>query len=250
MIRKWLALGIVAGVSLFSACSSASTTANSGAATTAAAPASSGEQTSAAAANSMEQIANAMAGVKTYSMTMTMNVDSSMAKTKTKIEAVVDVTDPSASKMKGTTTTSGIEVKLIKIGDKIWVKGATTGGKWQKLPASSAQVSATDSADMTKALQQMQAAVSETTTVGTETVDGVEATHYKFVIDVAAYNKALGGKAVVSGDTFDYDVWADADGLMRKMETTMKMDVSGQKIESNLSATMSDFNEPVTIKAP
>lgn len=249
MIRKWIALGLVAGLSVFSACSTATTTSTTTTtvATTATSP-SAPEST--ASGTPIEQIAGAMANVQTYSMTMTMKVDSSMAKTKTKTEAVVDVSDPSSSKMKGTTTTSGIEVKMIKVGDKIWVNGGTTNGKWRKLPAASAETMAADSADVKQALEQMQKAVADTKTVGTETIDGVETTHYRFTIDVAAYNKELGTAGALTGNTFDYDLWADSEGLMRKMETTMKLKVAGQKIETTMSATLSDFNEPVTIEAP
>lgn len=81
---------------------------------------------------------------------------------------------------------------------------------------------------------------------GTQEVDGVETTRYAVTVDTkkALEAQGLAGK-VPTGQlpkTLKYDVWVDADKLVRKLS----MDVAG----STIDMTLSEWGEPVQISAP
>jgi hypothetical protein len=81
---------------------------------------------------------------------------------------------------------------------------------------------------------------------GTQEIDGVETTHYAVTVDTkkALEAQGLAGK-VPTGQlpkTLKYDVWVDADKLVRKLT----MDVAG----STIDMTLSEWGEPVQISAP
>jgi hypothetical protein len=81
---------------------------------------------------------------------------------------------------------------------------------------------------------------------GTQEVDGVETTHYVVTVDTEDVLKAQGmGTQMTPGQmpkTIAYDVWVDADNLVRKLS----MDLQG----STVDMTLSRWGEPVEISAP
>jgi hypothetical protein len=81
---------------------------------------------------------------------------------------------------------------------------------------------------------------------GTQEIDGVETTHYTVMVDTQKALKAQGMAGQVPPGqlpkTLAYDVWVDADHLVRKM----RMNVQG----STVDMTLSEWGEPVDIAAP
>lgn len=81
--------------------------------------------------------------------------------------------------------------------------------------------------------------------VGQESVDGEDMDHYVLTVDARKAAKAQGMTSMPQGmpKTVDYDLWLDDQDLMRRME----FDMGGS---GGMTMTMSDWGEPVTIKAP
>ena len=81
---------------------------------------------------------------------------------------------------------------------------------------------------------------------GTQEIDGVETTHYVVTVDTKAVLQAQGmGTQMTPGQmpkTIQYDVWVDADNLVRKLS----MDLQGNTVDM----TLSRWGEPVEISAP
>ena len=81
---------------------------------------------------------------------------------------------------------------------------------------------------------------------GTQEVDGVETTHYAVTVDTQKALEAQGlADQVPAGQlpkTLQYDVWVDADKLVRKLS----MEIAG----STIDMTLSEWGEPVDISAP
>jgi hypothetical protein len=84
---------------------------------------------------------------------------------------------------------------------------------------------------------------------GTETVDGINATHYSIVVDIAKLPADLPGKdaLVKSGLTaLPLELYIDDQGRPIRVNEDFK--VGGQEVSSNV--TVSNYNKPVTITAP
>lgn len=83
---------------------------------------------------------------------------------------------------------------------------------------------------------------------GPDTVDGVPATHYSIVLDVAKLSPDAERSALAAGGlrTLPLELWVDRQG--RTIKTTESLDVSGQRIVETV--TLGNFDAPVTISAP
>jgi hypothetical protein len=84
---------------------------------------------------------------------------------------------------------------------------------------------------------------------GTTTINGVQATHYSIVVDVAKLPASLPGKSELTQSgigTLPIELWVDSAG--RPVQLTEAFSVQGQKVATK--ATVSDYNKPVTITAP
>jgi hypothetical protein len=81
---------------------------------------------------------------------------------------------------------------------------------------------------------------------GTQEIDGVETTQYAVTVDTQRALKAQGMAGQVPPGqmpkTIVYDVWVDADNLVRKL----RMNVQGNAVDM----TLSQWGEPVDISAP
>jgi hypothetical protein len=78
--------------------------------------------------------------------------------------------------------------------------------------------------------------------LGSEDLDGEELDHYVLTVDGAAAAKVQGAPAGSVPKTLTYDLWLDDDDLMRRVQYTMQ--------GGGVTITMSDWGEPVTVKAP
>ncbi len=78
--------------------------------------------------------------------------------------------------------------------------------------------------------------------LGSEDVDGEEMDHYVLTVDGKAAAEAQGAPAGSVPKEITYDLWLDDDDLMRRIQYT----VGG----GGVTLSMSDWGEPVTVKAP
>ena len=81
------------------------------------------------------------------------------------------------------------------------------------------------------------------TFVGAESVDGVDADHYRVVVDSAAMFRAMKQHTVPGmPKNLVYDMWLDDHDLLRRMQ----FEVAGQSVDMS----MSRWGVPVSVKAP
>ena len=78
--------------------------------------------------------------------------------------------------------------------------------------------------------------------LGPEEVDGEEMDHYVLTVDGKAAAEAQGAPAGSVPDELTYDLWLDDQDLMRRVQYTMA--------GGGVTISMSDWGEPVTVKAP
>jgi len=78
--------------------------------------------------------------------------------------------------------------------------------------------------------------------LGTESVDGEEMDHYVLTVDSKAAAQTQGRPPGGLPENLTYDLWLDGDDLMRRMQYSMA--------GGGVTITMSDWGEPVTVKAP
>jgi hypothetical protein len=92
-------------------------------------------------------------------------------------------------------------------------------------------------------------AADSVTTVGKQSVNGTQTTHYKVVVDVAKLPAASPARDVLSGanvHTLPVQLYVDSAG--RPAEITSVLPVAAQKVQAKI--VVSRFDEPVTITAP
>jgi hypothetical protein len=180
--------------------------------------------------------------------------------------------------MSMTTSVMGKDMKIDEIssGHTIYMtsdlfKQVLPGGKtWIKLDLDAAakdqgiDLSALTGAgggatqDPTQALEYLKGA-GKSTTVGDETVNGVETTHYHVDVDlekVGAKGGAEGKKAVqqlekMSGlRTLPVDVWVDKDHLVRREAMKYDMTVQGQRMSMSMTIDMTKYGVEVSARPP
>jgi hypothetical protein len=171
-------------------------------------------------------------------------------------------------------TMAGTTISEIWVGETLYLKmpalAEELGGKpWAKLdlssmgPLGSTFKSLIDSAKNTDPAEQLRPllASGDVHKVGTETVDGVRATHYSGTVDPAtafdstqaaknltpaqiAQLKSLLKSGGVRNETID--VWVASDGL--PVRETISVDTSSGAARTDLH--LSDWGKPVTVTAP
>jgi hypothetical protein len=257
MSTKQLVVGIVAGLSLFTACTPAAQPA-APAATAPESPAASAPPSSAAAPGGididafMSTMVAAQKGVKTYTIDMSMKTEMAGKPAKIVMVGVVDQTDRSNITMSMDMDMAGMKVSMLKINGDMYLQLGATGKKWMKVPKDQmAQYEGTtDSADMTVGMEKARSAMKKIELVGDEAVDGTATRHYRITVDADGLSKITGSDAKIAGDTFDYDVWLDGANLLRKVAMDVKAKTQGEDLPMVVAATMGHYDEPVVIKAP
>jgi hypothetical protein len=154
-------------------------------------------------------------------------------------------------------------VFYIDLGDLADEAGELTDGKrWLKLDLSGLTgmlgdgAVSSESSNPVDGLDALRSVSSDVTEVGSETLRGVETTHYRATIDVA---KALADAPAGARDLLDraatptipVEVWLDAQGRVRKY--TMQVDGTSVGTEGSTVAVtyeFFDFGAPVDVGAP
>jgi hypothetical protein len=127
--------------------------------------------------------------------------------------------------------------------------GLTPAGKYVKVDAKSSDPamagfsSMVDSADPTKTFKAFDIGLRNVRFVRSETIDGRKLDRYAVTVDTATALRAQ-GKTMPAGTpkTLDYTLWMGTDHLVRRMS----FDLTGV----SMVMTMTEFNKPVSIKAP
>jgi hypothetical protein len=94
--------------------------------------------------------------------------------------------------------------------------------------------------------------------VGSETIDGVETTHYHGLVDLqqAAAAKGVGADAIQrlldlgAPTQYPADVWVDKDDYVRQYKTSYAMTTGGKSMSLSMTMGMSDYGTPVEVSAP
>lgn len=139
------------------------------------------------------------------------------------------------------------------LNGKTWVK-ADLAAMAQKAGTSITQLLQTaGNQDPTKALQMLES-VGNVTKVGTETIDGVDTTHYSGTIDVKKVAALLGAQAKALDQakvtSIPIDVWIGSDGLVRRMHEHLTYGANGANATTDLTVDLSDFGVKTSIQAP
>ena len=255
MTRKYALAGVIAGLTLFAACTTApaavtTTAASSAPAQTAAAP---GGQEN--VDDFIARIVAAQATVRTYSVELNTKTAIGGTEMTIKGDGVVDQTDRNAMNIAMNMDMGGLEMELIKLGDQMYIKMAAAGDSWFSIPKDKMdQYSSGTHVDYAEMLANAKESITKVTYVGDDTVDGTSTSHYRLTMAGDALGK-MGGTGTetstkVDGDSFDYDLWLDDADLTRKVAMELTMVVESQKVPMKLLSSVGDYNEPVTITAP
>lgn len=89
----------------------------------------------------------------------------------------------------------------------------------------------------------------EVTATGEEEIDGTPTTAYRVVLPREAVADSLGADPQVAQllpETLEYDVWVDADDLVRRVTSTVEV----QGASSTTTVTYTDYGQPVDVQAP
>jgi hypothetical protein len=129
------------------------------------------------------------------------------------------------------------------------VPGLAPAGKYLKVDAKSSDPavagigSMVDSADPTKTFKALGLGLRNVRFVRSEKIDGLKLDRYTVTVDTATALRAQ-GKALPAGapKTLDYTLWMGTDHLVHRMF----FDMAGV----SMLMTMTEFNKPVSIKAP
>jgi hypothetical protein len=159
-------------------------------------------------------------------------------------------TDPPSAQMHGDITGAGA-IDTVLLDNVIYVKSEVfgTGDKWIKLDLddpNSPLGALGDQLDPTSSLKNLLDGIKSATYTGEEDVDGETLDHYTAVIDTKALLKGLPAEAAGAAGlpaTVDYQLWFDADGLIRKFSVDLGATGASE-------GTFSDWGTEVDIKAP
>jgi hypothetical protein len=143
------------------------------------------------------------------------------------------------------------KARIVRVNGFVYlsVPGLAPAGKYVKVDATSSDPalasigSTVDSADPTKTFKAFGPSLRNVRFVRSETIDGLKLDRYAVTVDTAKALRAQ-GKAMPPGapKTLVYTLWMGADHLVHRMS----FNLAGV----SMLMTMTEFNKPVSIKAP
>lgn len=145
------------------------------------------------------------------------------------------------------------DMEMVMIDKTMYMKmpaaAGGTAGKWMKMSVEDAMGGQTGASlgafDLRKSMEAFTKGVKSVENKGSESIDGVDTTHYLVTADVKALTDLMGGGAGAAQlpKELTYDIWLDGEGRF----TQMKVDMKGvSKVVMNLT----DWGAKVDIKAP
>lgn len=258
MTTRLILAALAAGLGLLAGCSQGAPPATAPGAPEPASSTSAAPATQAAPAGDdvsafMDKVMAAHKEVKTYTIEMSLETAVAGTPTTMTFKGVVDQSDRSSIDMSMDINMGGTgTMKTLKVDGAMYLQLGGAGTKWMKVPkAKMAQYEGTtDSADITAGMEKARGAMKKIEAVGDETVDGVATHHYRITVDAAGLSKISGSSASVADADFDYDVWIDDAGLVRKVAMDVPAKAGDDDVPMKMSGVMGHYNEPVSIKAP
>lgn len=162
-------------------------------------------------------------------------------------KADVSVTREGSAKGTAQVEQSGIlmELQLIVIGSKLYVKGPTGG--YQELPLALASTVYDPSAilDPERGVAKLLTTAKEGKTEAKEQVNGADAYRVAVKLDGSAVTSLLpGASAITAGQ-----LWIDASSK-KLVKAKFAVPAQGSSAGGTVTVTLSDFDAPVTVSAP
>ncbi|MBV8218153.1 MAG: hypothetical protein JO325_06805 [Solirubrobacterales bacterium] len=175
---------------------------------------------------------------------------------------------------------AAIDANIIIVGTTAYVKFPSAllsslpgaSGKWFKVdlgnlagvPGLSSLGTSPSTADPSETLESLRSVSGSIVDYGQARVDGFATTHYRAFLTASrlldslpASDQSLAKPAVsilqqaLPGGEFPEDVWIDAHHLVRRVETTLDMDLpGGQNIQETVTVDLSDYGPQVPPAAP
>jgi hypothetical protein len=171
----------------------------------------------------------------------------------------------------------GIEIRVVdhtaymKMPEQLGA--AFGGGKWLKTPnlGDAGGALPAGQSDPSKFLAYLEAVSNGVKKVGTDSIRGVETTHYSAMLDLGkAVDRAdvpsslrddlrkLFGQTPGADSAIPADVWVDGDGLARRIELQLSLGAllgsdgpaGADKVSVSVSMDLYDFGVPVHVEAP
>lgn len=186
------------------------------------------------------------AEMKTYTMDMDMSTsvdDTPMAMT---TSGSFDNSDPENPSSHMKMDVAGMEMEIILVDGEAYLKMAMLGDQWMRMdPKDAAEMAGTSGPDIGQWTRDYAKNVEKVELVGEDTLNGVAVTQYRLTLKAEALGDLGMEDAGIKATDVVFDVWIDGEGFTRKFVMDMKGDVP-----VSLTATLDNFNEPVTIEAP
>lgn len=186
------------------------------------------------------------AEMKTYTMEMDMSTSIEGTPMTITSSGSFDNSDSDnpASHMK--MDVAGMAMEMILVDGEAYLKMAMLGEDWFKMePEDAAELAGTSGPDIGQWTEDYAKNVEKVELVGETTVNGVAVTQYRLTLKPEALGDLGMEESGIEATDVVFDVWIDGDGFTRKFAMDMKGDVP-----VSMTATLDNFNEPVTIKAP
>lgn len=156
--------------------------------------------------------------------------------------------DPAKPASRMTMAMAGMNLELIMVNKKIYVKGIpgqADATKWAVLDADSAMAkdlsASAGQLDPARLYEEFDKAVTAVKHIGEDTVDGEPMSKYELTMDTKAIPDMPTGDAQLP-DTLTYTAWLDAKDRLRK--------VTFELMGLQALVTMSNYGAPVAITAP
>jgi hypothetical protein len=154
-----------------------------------------------------------------------------------------DATDMRMSMNMGSTKTT-----VILVDETVYMQQAA-GSKYVKItkdtPGTGEMFDQLTGLSPTSSIAGMKGALKKVEYSGTDTVGGTRVSKYRVTTDTSAMAKTLGQSGAMGGDlpkTMTYDLYVDADHLMRRIDMTVG--------DQTIKVLVSDWGKPVDIAAP
>ncbi len=186
------------------------------------------------------------AEMKTYTMEMEMSTSIEGTPMAIRTSGTFDNSDSSNPRSHMKMEVSGMEMEIILVDGDAFLKMAVLGDTWMKMdPEDAAEMAGTSGPDIGQWTEDYAKNVEKVERVGEESLNGVAVTHYRLTLKPEALGDLGMEEAGIEATDVVFDVWIDGDGFTRQFVMDMKGDVPVA-----MTATLDNFNQPVTIEAP
>ncbi|HEV2590865.1 MAG TPA: LppX_LprAFG lipoprotein, partial [Gaiellaceae bacterium] len=86
--------------------------------------------------------------------------------------------------------------------------------------------------------------------LGSETIDGVDTTHYHVTIDLAKAPNGPQLMKLTNLKSLPADVWIDGQDQLRRMKESYSVTTGGQTISTSMQMDLSNYGEQVNVQVP